>query len=410
MTLTAWISLSVITRSHRTAGSASQPPSHTKVAQGEYARHQYAAANGSRFTANAICSIVEERAREISPLHRNGEARTDQTAMILAGDVGGTKCSLGLFTKNGPHLRSVFQRRLATRDYSGFEDLIGDFLERAPNQSARGNEIVAAGFGLAGVVVDGSLHAGNLPWVLNGSALAQKLHLHRVVLLNDLIATALSLDRLAPNDFVVLNQGIPQPKATKAVIAAGTGLGEAILFWDGQRYRVAPSEGGQADFAPRTDLEIQLLTQLNKQLPHVSCEEIVSGRGFRRIHEFLNPSLRHPSFDAPEGDAAKEITQQGLAQSCPVCVETLQLWIEAYGAEAGNMALRSVALGGVYVAGGIAPKILSKLRDGTFLRAFCGKSKFAAVLARVPISVVVNEDAPVWGAAYEALNSGDSEQ
>jgi glucokinase len=325
--------------------------------------------------------------------------------MILAGDVGGTKCSMGLFAKNGPSLRSVFQSRLATRDYSGFEDLIGDFLERAasPNRSGRGQEIEAAGFGSAGVVVDGSLHARNLPWVLDGSALAQKLHLDKIVLLNDLTATALSLDRLGSNDFAILNQGTPERNATKAVIAAGTGLGEAILFWDGQQYRVAASEGGQADFAPHNQLEIQLLSHLNKQLPHVSCEEVISGRGFLRIHEFLDSSLRHPSFDSPEGDAAKEITERGLAQSCPVCVETMRVWVEAYGAEAGNMALRTLALGGVYIAGGIAPKILSKLRDGAFLRAFCGKSKFASVLSRIPVSVVVNEDAPVWGAAYQAL-------
>jgi glucokinase len=328
--------------------------------------------------------------------------------MILAGDVGGTKCSLGLFSRHGPALRSVFQSRLPTRDYSGFEELIGDFLERAagPDRGARGPEIEAAGFGLAGVVVDGSLHAGNLPWVLNGSALARKLHLNQVVLLNDLTATALSLDRLASSDFAILNQGIPQHTATKAVIAAGTGLGEAILYWDGQQYRVAPSEGGQADFTPRTEIEIQLLIQLKRRFEHVSAEEILSGRGFPRIHEFLDPGLRHPSLDGPEGDAAREITERGLAQSCPVCSETLRLWTEAYGAEAGNMALRTLALGGVYVAGGIAPKILPKLQDGSFLRAFCGKSKFAEVLARVPVSVVVNEDAPVWGAAYQALTSG----
>jgi glucokinase len=248
-----------------------------------------------------------------------------------------------------------------------------------------------------------------MPWVLNGAALAEKLHLNKVVLLNDLAATALSLDKLPSNDFAILNQGTPEPEATKAVIAAGTGLGEAMLFWDGQQYRVAPSEGGQANFTARTELEIQLLTHLNKQLPYVSCEEIISGRGFRRIHEFLRPSLRHPSFDAVEADTAKEITQQGLAESCPVCVETLRLWTEAYGAEAGNLALRTLALGGVYVAGGIAPKILAKLSDGTFVRAFCGKSQFAPALARVPISVVMNEDAPVWGAAYQALSSGDSQ-
>lgn len=332
--------------------------------------------------------------------------------MILAGDVGGTKCSLGLFEQKGSTLRSVFQRRLQTRDYSGFEDLIDDFLEQAAaaNQNAGMPEIRAAGFGLAGVVVDGALHAGNLPWILNPSTLAQKLHLQEVILLNDLTATALSLDRLPSKDFVFLNEGTAEPTATKAVIAAGTGLGEAIIFWDGQQYRVAPSEGGQADFAPRAELEIQLLIHLNKQLPHVSCEEIISGRGFRRIHEFLKPSLRHSSFDAPESEAARQITQQGLAESCPVCVETLKLWTEIYGAEAGNLALRTLALGGVYVAGGIAPKILPKLLDGMFWRAFCGKSQFAPVLMRIPISVIVNEDAAVWGAAYEALGSSGSDR
>ena len=329
--------------------------------------------------------------------------------MILAGDVGGTKCNLGLFAQSGPSLCPVFQRRLPTRDYAGFEDLIGDFLELAYrfDSGARRPEIEASAFGVAGVVVEGSLHAGNLPWVLDGSAIARKLRLNKVVLLNDLTATALSLQHLSSSDFEILNQGVPAPNAAKAVIAAGTGLGEATLHWDGQQYRVAASEGGQADFAPRSQVEIRLLIHLNKSLPQVSCEEIISGRGFRRIHEFLDPSVRHASFDSPDGDPAREITQRGLEQSCPVCVESLAVWIEAYGAEAGNMALRTVAFAGVYVTGGIAAKILPKLRDGIFFRAFCGKSKFAEVLARVPLSVVVNEDAPVWGAAYQALGSLD---
>ena len=157
--------------------------------------------------------------------------------MILAGDVGGTKCSLALFEKDGRCLRSVFQRRLPTRNYAGFEDLIGDFLElaQAIDNNAGPQEIDAAGFGVAGVVVDGSLRAGNVPWVLSGSAIAQKLHLRKVALLNDLTATALSLEHLSSSDFEILNEGIPQPNATKAVIAAGTGLGEATLHWDGQR-------------------------------------------------------------------------------------------------------------------------------------------------------------------------------
>jgi glucokinase len=327
--------------------------------------------------------------------------------MILAGDVGGTKCNLGLFLKEGRALRSVFQRRLATRDYAGFEDLVEDFLKQAiaADANAKAPAIDAAGFGVAGVVAGGRHYSENLPWVVDVSALAHKLNLKHIPLLNDLTATALSLERLSLNDFISLNSGTPAQNATRAVIAAGTGLGEAILFWGGETYRVAPAEGGQADFAPRTEREIQLLTHLRVHLPHVSCEEIVSGRGFRRIHEFLNPAVRHASFEAPEGNTAGEITQLGLAQSCLVCVETLEFWTEIFGGVTGNFALQTMALGGIYIAGGIAVKILPKLQDGIFFKSFCGESKLAPVLARIPISVVVNEDAPIWGAAYEALMS-----
>jgi len=255
------------------------------------------------------------------------------------------------------------------------------------------------------VVAGGRHYSENLPWVVDVSALAQKLNLKNIRLLNDLTATALSLERLSLNDFVSLNPGTPAHNATRAVIAAGTGLGEAILFWDGETYRVAPAEGGQADFAPRTGREIQLLNHLRVQLPHVSCEEIVSGRGFRRIHEFLNSGVRHASFNSPEGNAANEITQRGFAQSCPVCVETLGFWAEIFGAVTGNFALQTMALGGIYIAGGIAVKILPKLQDGIFFKSFCGESKLAPMLGHIPISVVVNEDAPIWGAAYEALRS-----
>ena len=335
--------------------------------------------------------------------------------MILAGDVGGTKCNLGLFLKEGHALRSVFRRRLATRDYAGFEDLVEDFLKQAiaADTNAKARAIDAAGFGVAGVVAGGRHYSENLPWVVDVSTLAQKLNLKNIRLLNDLTATALSLERLSLNDFVSLNPGTPAHNATRAVIAAGTGLGEAILFWDGETYQVAAAEGGQADFAPRTEREIQLLNHLRVQLPHVSCEEIVSGRGFRRIHEFLNPAVRHASFEASfeslegtrGGNAASEITQHGLAQSCPVCVETLGFWTEIFGGVTGNFALQTMALGGIYIAGGIAVKILPKLRDGIFFKSFCGESKLAPVLARIPISVVVNEDAPIWGVAYEALLS-----
>ncbi len=327
--------------------------------------------------------------------------------MILAGDVGGTKCNVGLFLQESRVLRSVFQRRLATRDYEGFEDLVEDFLKQATAADTIANRqaIGAAGFGVAGVVVEGRHYSENLPWLVDSSALARKLNLKNIRLLNDLAATALSLERLSGNDLVPLNSGTAVSNATRAVIAAGTGLGEAILFWDGEKYQVAAAEGGQADFAPRTEREIQLLGHLRRQLPHVSCEEIASGRGFRRIHEFLDPSIGHESFASPGGNAAGEITERALAQSCAVCVETLQFWAEIFGGVTGNFALQTMALAGIYIAGGIAVKILPKLQDGAFLKAFCGASKLAPVLARIPITVVVNEDAPMIGAAYAALSS-----
>jgi len=327
--------------------------------------------------------------------------------MILAGDVGGTKCNLGLFQQEGRALRSLFQRRLATRNYARFEDLVEDFLKQAGTGEENANRpaIDAAGFGVAGVVVDGRHYSENLPWVVDSSTLAPKLNLKKIRLLNDLTATALSLERLSLNDLVPLNRGTAVAQATRAVIASGTGLGEAVLFWDGEKYRVAAAEGGQTDFAPRTEREIQFLGHLRQRLPHVSCEAIVSGRGFRRIHEFLDPAARHESFESPEGNAAGEITQRALAESCTVCVQTLELWIEIFGAATGNFALQTMALGGIYVAGGIVVRILPKLQEGAFFRSFCGTSKLAPVLARIPITVVVNEDAPMLGAAYEALRS-----
>jgi glucokinase len=204
---------------------------------------------------------------------------------------------------------------------------------------------------------------------------------------------------------VAINPGKAVPNATKALMAAGTGLGEAILFWDGERYQVAPAEGGQADFAPRTERELQLLRHLRLRQPHVSCEDVVSGRGFRPIHEFLDPFISHKSFASAEGNAAGEITEQAGARSCAVCVETLRFWIEILAAAAGNFALQTMALGGIYIAGGIAAKVLPQLQDDAFFKSFCGAGKLAPVLASIPITLIVNEDAPMLGAAYAALAS-----
>lgn len=326
--------------------------------------------------------------------------------MILAGDIGGTKCNLAAFAQRGATIELIFQNRYATRDFSSFEQLVDAFRQEASQHGDMESNahFVAAGFGVAGTVLDGRLHAINLPWILDTAALAAKLGLRveDIVLINDLVATACGIDKLPPHDFLALNEVVSQPRANKALIAAGTGLGEAMLFWDGTRYHAAPSEGGAADFAPRSDREVQLLNFLKQRLPRVSCEEVFSGRGFRRIHEFLDASVTHDSFEELAGDSAREITQNAIARTCPVCMQTLDLWIDSFGSEAGNLALRVLAYGGVYLAGGIALKVLSKLREGSFARSFAAKAPLTSVLARIPIFVILNEDAPLLGAAYEA--------
>ncbi|HKN75107.1 MAG TPA: glucokinase [Candidatus Acidoferrum sp.] len=329
--------------------------------------------------------------------------------MILAGDIGGTKCNLAVFQEHGSSLQLLFKRRYATNEFSSLENLIERFFRECAAETGvtpEGN-VDAAGFGVAGAVVDGRLVANNIPWELTASALAGHLNLdiEQLALINDLVATAYGLVHLAPQDFLVLNAGAPQFNGNQALIAAGTGLGEAMILWDGKQHHASPSEGGAADFAPRTEREIQLLHFLKKRLPRVSCEEIFSGRGFRKLHEFLDPTVVHETFHEAEGASASEITQNALAGTCPVCVEVLDWWIDAFGAEAGNLALRVLAYGGVYFAGGIVLKILSKLEQSSFCRAFADKGRLSAVLSKIPISVVLNEDAPLLGAAYQALGT-----
>jgi glucokinase len=322
--------------------------------------------------------------------------------VILAGDVGGTKCNLALFSERGGKLTPVFKQRFASKDFPRFELIVKEFSRQAVAHLSS-NGILAAGFGVAGPVMNNRVRATNLPWIVDGETLSRELHVPQIVLLNDLGATGHSIEHLAPDEFCVLNPGKPEPGGTRALIAAGTGLGQSFLVWDGQRYRVAPSEGGHSDFAPRTDQEIELLRYMRLRYPQVSWELILSGRGFRTIHEFLAPDVRHPSFDDPDADPAPEITRLGLAKTCRTCVETLDLWTAMYGSETGNLALKVLALGGVYVAGGIAVKILEKIREGAFFRAFKDKESFERLLSNIPVSVVLNESAPLLGAAYEAL-------
>lgn len=325
--------------------------------------------------------------------------------MIIAGDIGGTKCNLAAFEEQGTELRLVARQRYATTDYPSFEKVLLQFREELRKQAPAPTHIRAAGFGVPGTVVDGRLYSFNLVWTVESASLAAALNLPAkdVVLLNDLVATACGVDRLSPSDFLPLKQGIPDPQGNKAIIAAGTGLGEAVLYWDGQGHRPAPSEGGSADFAPRDERETRLLLYLKQNLPRVSCEDIFSGRGFRKLHEFLDPTVSHSTFGEPAAASASEITHNAINGGCPVCVEVLDWWIDMFGAEAGNLALRVLAYGGVFLAGGIAVKILPRLKESSFCQSFANKGPMTEILSRIPISVMLNEDAPVLGAAYRAL-------
>ncbi len=311
--------------------------------------------------------------------------------MILAGDVGGTKCNLALFSEKNGTLTCVFRKRFASKEFAQFDLIVKEFSRLAAPHLAS-DPVVAAGFGVAGPVIDNHVRATNLPWTVDARTLSSELGVAKIVLMNDLGATGHSIEHLPPEEFCVLNPGKPEPGGTRALLAAGTGLGQSILVWDGARYRIVPSEGGHSDFAPHTEQQIELL------------------RGFRTLHEFLAPEVKHASFEDPDADPAPEITQKGLAKSCPVCVETLDLWTSIYGAEAGNLALKVLALGGVYVAGGIAVKIIEKIKDGSFFRAFKDKWHFENLLSNIPVSVVLNESAPLLGAAYEALAAMEKQQ
>jgi glucokinase len=325
--------------------------------------------------------------------------------VILAGDIGGTKCNLALYEIHGKSRQKIVKQRYKSREFPTIDAMISKFLldARAETKDAGAHAIEAAGFGVAGPVIDRRVKATNLPWIVDASALSAQLQTQHVVLLNDLEATGYSLPHLDPSEISSLNRGVPSPQSTQALIAAGTGLGEAILFWDGSRYAIAGSEGGHVDFAPRTEQEIELLRYMKKHNEFVSVELILSGRGFRTIHSFLDPSVIHPSFEGPETDAAPEITRLALAGHCPVCVRTLDLWVSIYGAEAGNLALKVLARGGIWIAGGIAVKIPKKMEDGAFFRAFCEKEKFAELLAQIPIQMVLNEEAPLIGAMSQAI-------
>jgi glucokinase len=321
--------------------------------------------------------------------------------MILAGDIGGTKTNLALYSLERDRLIQVAEQNFSSRDYRGIDPLLEEF---AASHNA---ELEAICLGVAAPVIGGRAKTTNLPWLLEEDTISRNLRVKQVKLLNDLEAAAYGVLCLGDDDFVILNRGATERDGNRALIAAGTGLGESIMAWDGKNFHPVASEGGHGDYAPRTSREIALLEYLMGRFQHVSYERVLSGPGLLNIYSFLKDSGRYEEPDWLAGrlrvdDPSAEISRVALAGEAEICVEALDVFVSVYGAEAGNMALRGYALGGVYVCGGIAPKILKKLQDGTFMKAFVEKGRYKDFNSTIPVSVVLNEKTALLGAAHYA--------
>ncbi|HEX6949667.1 MAG TPA: glucokinase [Nitrospira sp.] len=345
--------------------------------------------------------------------------------MILAGDIGGTKTQLALYDWTTERIEPLRVESFHSTDYASLEEMLTEFLtppkppliadqpeqqqeqSLSPTPQTSPPTLDAACFGVAGPVFQNHSRTTNLPWVVDGSALSKQFEIRHVQLLNDLEAMAYGILLLRPDELVTLNAGTPPShKQAIALIAAGTGLGESILYWDGSRYQPMPSEGGHADFAPNSDQEIDLLRYLRSQYLHVSYERVLSGPGLLSVYEYLRDAKKNePTWLAEKikaGDPAAEIAEAGLKGQAEIAKQALDLFASIYGAEAGNLALKAMAINGVYMGGGIAPKLLTKLKDGTFMKAFTNKGRYKRLMSQIPVHVVTNQHTALLGAAAMA--------
>jgi glucokinase len=325
--------------------------------------------------------------------------------MILAGDIGGTKVNLAYFDAD-LRLKPEHMASYPSRDFASLQLIAQKFL------TERKLKVQYAAFGIAGPVKQGRVNVTNLPWVIVDTELTEALDVKHTWLVNDLEANAQGIHGLARSDFVTLNEGDEHAVGNAAVIAAGTGLGEAGLFWDGNRHLPVASEGGHAEFAPRTDVDIDLFLYLRKRFGQVEWESVLSGPGQHHIYEFLRDTKRgeEPPWLAAElraEEPPRVITRAALEKKSDLCVQALDLFVNYYGMEAANFALKVLATGGVYLGGGIAPKIVEKLTDGSFMRAFLGENRLKDLLQAMPVRVILNDKTALIGAArYAALKSG----
>jgi glucokinase len=325
--------------------------------------------------------------------------------MILAGDIGGTNTRLALIEAKNGGMQILFEKTFPSRERTSLEATLVEFL------SLQNCDLTRASFGIAGPVRNGRCEATNLPWVVDSKTVAKQLRLKRVGLINDLVANAYGIALLESKDFVILNKGARDAKGNRAIISAGTGLGEAGMYWDGEVHRPFPSEGGHTDFAPRNHLEIELLNYSMSHYRRVSYERLVSGPGLVHVYQFLRDTGKgeEPPWLADQmrhGDPAPIISQLALDGKSPLCRQALELFVSLYGAEAGNLALKLMATGGVYLGGGIAPKIISKLREPAFMNAFTAKGRMRPLLQDIPVRVIMNPKTALLGAARHAAFEG----
>ena len=317
--------------------------------------------------------------------------------MLLAGDVGGTTTRLGLFSEGPDRPSPLHLRDFATLDYDGLDAMVAEVLRQAPQDDS----IAAACFGVAGPVLDGSAQLTNVPWSIDSAALARRFGIGRMALLNDLEAMAYSVSTLQPDELVTLQEGEPLGAGNAALIAAGTGLGEAFLHNIGGRFVAAASEAGHVDFPARTPRELSLVRALSDTLGRVRLEDVLSGPGLVNIHRVVHDVTACPVVDAGANaeQLPAQITASALERRCPACVDTLDVFASAYGAEAGNLALRSAATAGLYVGGGIAPRILPVLQSGGFMQAFRDKAPMGDLVAAVPVKIILHPQPGLLGAA-----------
>ena len=323
--------------------------------------------------------------------------------MILAGEIGATRTRLAAFETEGSRLSCVVEKDYVSHDYPGLAEILPQFIR------TEGIGVHSACFGVAGPVQHGRSKISNLPWTIDSVEVAKLLKLPSVGLLNDLEAYAYGIDALESTDFIALSEGSEDAEGNRAVISAKTGLGVAGLFWDGFRHHPFPCEGGHADFAPRNELQMELLAYLLKKFGRVSAERILSGPGIKNIYDFLRdshkgeePASLHDQMAAAP-DAPALISQLAVQGNTPICDQTMSLFVSVFGAETGNCALHYMATGGIFIGGSIAAKNVAKMKEPVFMESFLDKGRMVSLLKDMPVKIILNDDCGLVGAARYTL-------